>query len=149
MSDLVWLFYRGSAKPGLESGVDPRSHICLRVEISPLCGKFFLSIQITLSGPRTMSRRIGRVEVAYTKSDPKYQNWWTGFKPSRTYLPQGWQRDPDRLALREPLIWDKDVEILLRDGSKLRADIFRPATSEGRKLPALLTWSPYGKTGTG
>jgi predicted acyl esterase len=36
------------------------------------------------------------------------------------------------------------VTITLRDGVKIYADIFRPATEE--KIPTLLTWSPYGKS---
>ncbi|KAF2851296.1 alpha/beta-hydrolase [Plenodomus tracheiphilus IPT5] len=37
----------------------------------------------------------------------------------------------------------------MRDGKILRADIFRPASREHERLPALVPWSPYGKTGTG
>jgi predicted acyl esterase len=96
-----------------------------------------------------MARRVGNIEVAYTNSNPNFHHWWTDLNPSRTVLPKGWQRDPDRLALKEDLIWEKDVQIPLRDGVKLRADIFRPAKFDGTKLPALLPWSPYGKTGSG
>ncbi|KAK4539777.1 hypothetical protein LTR36_010365 [Oleoguttula mirabilis] len=35
----------------------------------------------------------------------------------------------------------------MRDGTILRADIFRPHGSE--QVPAMLVWSPYGKTGAG
>ncbi|KAH7408955.1 Alpha/Beta hydrolase protein [Cadophora sp. MPI-SDFR-AT-0126] len=37
----------------------------------------------------------------------------------------------------------------MRDGTKIRADIFRPASRENKQLPTLVAWSPYGKTGTG
>jgi predicted acyl esterase len=36
----------------------------------------------------------------------------------------------------------------LRDGHSLRADIFRPASVGDARVPALVVWSPYGKTGT-
>ena len=41
-------------------------------------------------------------------------------------------------------IWEKDKEIVLRDGIKTRADVFRP--QEGGAVPALIAWSPYGKS---
>lgn len=96
-----------------------------------------------------MTQKVDNINVAFTKANPNFHHWWIDLDPSTRTLPQGWQRDPDRLALKEDLIWEKDVEIPLRDGIKLRADIFRPAKLDGKKLPALLPWSPYGKTGSG
>lgn len=78
-----------------------------------------------------------------------FKNWWVEFNPSTQVLPEGWKREEGRPALREALIWDKDVAIPLRDGTVLRADIFRPASLKDRPLPAILAWSPYGKTGSG
>ncbi|PON28986.1 hypothetical protein TGAM01_v202094 [Trichoderma gamsii] len=95
-----------------------------------------------------MAHKFDDVEVMYTNANPNFHDWWIDFGPSKRILPRGWQRDPDRLALKEDLIWEKDVEIPMRDGVKLYADIFRPAKLDGQKLPALLPWSPYGKTGT-
>ncbi|KAI8651854.1 hypothetical protein LRP88_10858 [Fusarium phalaenopsidis] len=96
-----------------------------------------------------MAPKVGDIEVAYTSSNPNFHHWWIDLEPSRRVLPKGWKRDPDRLALKENLIWEKDVEIPMRDGVKLRADVFRPARLDGQRLPALLPWSPYGKTGSG
>jgi predicted acyl esterase len=79
-------------------------------------------------------------------------------------LPVGWRRDdlPSpvmRRAVEQPMIYDQNVSITLRDGVKLRADIFRsvetdpavPGQEEGRKqrVPTVLMYGPYGKTGTG
>lgn len=96
-----------------------------------------------------MSHTIAGFDVAFTDANPNFHHWWTEFKPSTQLLPKGWRREPDRLALKEDLIWEKDVAIPLRDGVCLRADVFRPANLDGQKLPALLPWSPYGKTGSG
>lgn len=96
-----------------------------------------------------MAKQIGGIDVHFTESNRNFHEWWIDYKPSVTVLPRGWQREPDRLALKEDLVWEKDVDILLRDGVKLRADVFRPAKFEGKPLPALLPWSPYGKTGSG
>jgi predicted acyl esterase len=38
---------------------------------------------------------------------------------------------------------DHDVEIKVRDGCRLYADIYRPTVDE--KVPVIISWSPYGK----
>lgn len=45
------------------------------------------------------------------------------------------------------MIFDQDQVFTLRDGTKIRADIFRPQVDE--TVPAIVMWSPYGKTGAG
>ena len=84
-----------------------------------------------------MSHTIAGIDVAFTDANPNFHHWWTDFNPSTQILPKGYRREPDRLALKEDLIWEKDVAIPLRDGVHLRADIFRPAKLDGHKLPAL------------
>ena len=96
-----------------------------------------------------MSHKIANFDVLFTDSNRNFVNWWIDFKPSAQTLPKGWQRDPDRRPLKEDTIWEKDVPIPMRDGVILRADVFRSANKDGVPLPALLPWSPYGKTGTG
>lgn len=97
-----------------------------------------------------MSHQIGGIDVIFTPSNPNYHNYWTEFRPSsKVILPKGWQREPGFRKLDEPIIWEKDVPIAMRDGVILRGDIFRPFAKDGVPLPALLPWSPYGKTGSG
>ncbi|PYH94763.1 alpha/beta-hydrolase [Aspergillus ellipticus CBS 707.79] len=47
------------------------------------------------------------------------------------------------------VIFEQDVAIPLRDGIKIYTDIFRPVDSDTTRVPAIIPWSPYGKTGTG
>lgn len=96
-----------------------------------------------------MSRTIGGIDVIFTPSNRGFHNYWVEFNPSKTTLPRGWQREPGFRALPEAIIWEKDVPIPMRDGTILRGDVFRPANKERASLPALLPWSPYGKTGSG
>jgi predicted acyl esterase len=72
----------------------------------------------------------------------------SGLNPKITLLPRGFRKADGCRPLQEDTIWEQDVSIPLRDGTQLRADIFRPQQSPG-KIPILLVWSPYGKTGTG
>jgi putative CocE/NonD family hydrolase len=44
---------------------------------------------------------------------------------------------------RYGMLLDKDVEVTMRDGAKLRANVFRPDV-DGR-FPVLMTLGPYGK----
>ena len=91
-----------------------------------------------------MSHTIGEIEVIFTPTNQGYHHYWTEFNPSTTTLPKGWQREPGRRALKDAIIWEKDVPIAMRDGTILRCDVFRPADKDGVPLPALLPWSPYG-----
>ena len=97
-----------------------------------------------------MSHQIGGIDVEFAPSNRSYHNYWTDYKPSsKVILPKGWQREKGFRALSEPIIWEKDVPIPMRDGTILRGDIFRPLSKGNAPLPALLPWSPYGKTGSG
>lgn len=88
-------------------------------------------------------------EVPFQPTKRYFERVWTEYEPNkRVLLPKGWRR-MNRLALREPIVWNKDVAVEMRDGTKIRADIFRPASRENEPLPTLVAWSPYGKTGTG
>ena len=73
---------------------------------------------------------------------------YDGLNPTTKTLPAGFQKSPDHRAFRASTIFERDIEIPLRDGTIIRGDVFRPAESEIR-VPALVAWSPYGKSGTG
>ncbi|KAI9259495.1 Alpha/Beta hydrolase protein [Phascolomyces articulosus] len=90
---------------------------------------------------------IQRPSVRPQENDPI--NPYTPYGPESKELPKGWQKNPERnsLPLPEPLIIDKDVSIILRDGTEIYTDILRPADNE--RHPVLIAWSPYGKTGDG
>ncbi|KAJ1027679.1 hypothetical protein NDA16_002018 [Ustilago loliicola] len=81
---------------------------------------------------------------AAPETDPRYDG---DSKFSHTVLPAGWKSSSANKALEEDLIFEKNVSIRLRDGVRILTDIFRPV-SDG-KVPAILVWSPYGKTGRG
>ncbi|MCS7246235.1 MAG: CocE/NonD family hydrolase [Thermomicrobium sp.] len=49
---------------------------------------------------------------------------------------------PDRRVEGDLLI-ERDVSVMLRDGTRIYADLFRPVS--GEQVPALLAWGPYGK----
>ena len=72
-----------------------------------------------------------------------------GFKPGESqvykagHVGRGWEDLPAR-PLTSDIRVDHDVELVVRDGAKLYADIYRPADSE-EKVPIIISWSPYGK----
>jgi len=80
-------------------------------------------------------------------SHPFYN--YKGFAPGRVLLESGHVREAGFRAFGVPTILDRDLDIKMRDGKRLYADIFRPASSDSQPVPAILPWSPYGKTGTG
>ena len=75
---------------------------------------------------------------------------WTGLRPEMLTLSAGHVKEPGRHSFPADTLFERDVVIPLRDGHSLRADVFRPAgVDHGDRVPALVVWSPYGKTGSG
>lgn len=72
---------------------------------------------------------------------------YEGFKPSSTILPKGHVKAKGWRPLPCDMHYERDVTVPMRDGAKLYTDVFRPVTDE--KVPAILPYSPYGKSGTG
>ncbi len=66
------------------------------------------------------------------------------FKPGTTILKKGTTFFADSLSLPCDIRWERDIAVKMRDGTTLYADIFRPTGDA--KIPAILSWSPYGKT---
>ncbi|KAK2027851.1 alpha/beta-hydrolase [Colletotrichum zoysiae] len=92
---------------------------------------------------------VGSVEVIQVplpppERDAKYDNAYH----SVTLLKKGHRKSAESAPFQADTIFEKDVQLTLRDGACVRADIFRPA-DDSEKVPALVAWSPYGKTGRG
>jgi hypothetical protein len=97
-----------------------------------------------------MSLKIGNIDVSHTNiTRPEApDSFYDGFGPATKTLPRGHKRLERSRQFSVQTIYDRDIEILMRDGVVLRADVFRPADGKER-VPAILAWSPYGKSGTG
>jgi predicted acyl esterase len=50
---------------------------------------------------------------------------------------------PADAAVSDKFLFEKDVEVPMRDGARLKADVFRPR--DGGKVPAILNMGPYQK----
>jgi hypothetical protein len=70
-------------------------------------------------------------------------------EPSTVDLPAGHAKQPGQRPLPTAVRFDHNHAFSMRDGIKLRADIFRPVDSDAVPVPAIVVWSPYGKTSTG
>lgn len=86
------------------------------------------------------------LKIPSAQTHPGYH--YNGFKPGRTMLEPGHVKSAGLRAFGVATIYDRDQVIMARDGARLYADIFRPQTSESQPVPCILSWSPYGKTGT-
>lgn len=92
------------------------------------------------------------VEVLWKRTKPFIQSGdptahYTGYHPHTEILTKGYQKRPDRLPLPCDILFEQDLGIVLRDGVTIRADVYRPI-GEGT-YPAIISWSPYGKNGSG
>lgn len=72
---------------------------------------------------------------------------YTPLQPLTTVLPKGHQKTHEYRPFPAPTILDRDIPIKLRDGTTIRADVFRPLTE--KRVPAILAWGPFGKSGVG
>ncbi|EDN99965.1 hypothetical protein SS1G_02823 [Sclerotinia sclerotiorum 1980 UF-70] len=97
-----------------------------------------------------MPLRIGSIDVLHTSLLPlglEKANY-EGPKPGVTTLPKGFKKSSEHRGFNAPTIYERDVAIPLRDGTNLIGDVFRPANVTD-KVPIILAYSPYGKTGQG
>ena len=74
---------------------------------------------------------------------------YPGFQPGTTLLKKGHVKETGRRPFGIDTLFERDVGVALRDGVTIFTDIFRPADSAIALIPAILPWSPYGKTGNG
>ena len=91
-------------------------------------------------------------DVVFSKITPAPEHPvfnYQGFKPGKIILSRGHVKSEGYRAFSVQTVFDRDVAITVRDGARLYTDIFRPASSDQQPVPAILPWSPYGKTGTG
>lgn len=70
---------------------------------------------------------------------------WNGFRTEMKVLPKGYVQRTGCLPLPCDILYERDQPVELRDGTAIYADIFRPANAE-TQVPAIVSWSPYGKS---
>ena len=68
---------------------------------------------------------------------------YLGFNQGSWLLKAGTIRRRGALPLPVDIVFERDVPMKLRDGTTIYTDIFRPVGSA--KVPAIFSWSPYGK----
>ncbi|KAH8646341.1 X-Pro dipeptidyl-peptidase C-terminal non-catalytic domain-containing protein [Xylariales sp. PMI_506] len=79
---------------------------------------------------------------------PRYEH--DPLDPSTRLLPVGHVKAPGRRSFTVECFQEKDVSVEMRDKVKVYLDVFRPTSSDGDvKVPAVIAWSPYGKSGGG
>ncbi|WWD19964.1 hypothetical protein CI109_104437 [Kwoniella shandongensis] len=72
---------------------------------------------------------------------------YQGFNPRTEYLKEG-DRPYGARAVDCDITVEHDVEVIVRDGCRLYVDIFRPTNASG-PIPAILSYSPFGKKFSG
>ncbi|KAM0308612.1 hypothetical protein ACHAO8_009847 [Botrytis cinerea] len=94
-----------------------------------------------------MSHSVVNHKVKFVKAGDFVNRY--AFTTEKRILEKGWTQAAGTRPLPIDLIWEKDVPIKLRDGVILYGDVFRALENDNSRQPALLPWSPYGKTGSG
>ena len=84
------------------------------------------------------------VFVPAYRDEPSRRGVFSAFDPGVRVLPAGFQALPRFKPLSVDIVFEKDVQVTLRDGVQIYVDVFRPA--EAGPTPVLVAWSPYGKS---
>lgn len=71
--------------------------------------------------------------------------YYPGFQPGTTRLPAGFRKSEEYLALEVDAIFERDVACVLRDGTTVYLDIYRPDTTE--PVPVIFNSTMFGKSG--
>lgn len=65
-------------------------------------------------------------------------------RPRTETLHKGWKGNNSE-PLQADILIEHDLPVTVRDGARLYCDVYRPANSDPRSVPALICWSPFGK----
>lgn len=82
-------------------------------------------------------------EVIYRNAQTITEAIYPGLTPQTYVLPAGTVVKDGGMPLACDVLVEQDVSVVLRDGTTIRTDVYRPNT-EGR-YPTIMGWSPYGK----
>lgn len=78
---------------------------------------------------------------------PRYKPYGIKFNPNQhAILKKGHEKEPGRKKILVDTFAEGDTPIPMRDGLHVYADIYRPVTSAETPVPAVICWSPYGKS---
>lgn len=78
--------------------------------------------------------KVGNIEVLQTPATPVNHpaTRYDGYEPGVTILPVGHQKSEGRYVFTVDTIYERDVDVPMRDGTLLRGDIFRPQNATGK-----------------
>lgn len=83
-----------------------------------------------LTTEQTMRERFPDLKYRPTTSVANSQHFnYPGFHPSTTILQKGHIKAPGRKPFPNDAIFERDATVLMRDGIKIYADVFRPTNS--------------------
>lgn len=109
-------------------------NLTLPLSIPYLCH----NIRMPVPMPQVAYKPISKPEVGV--------NNYQGFTPGKTEVLKKGAKPYNARPLESDIRIDHDVEIVVRDGCRLYVDVYRPAfVPEDEKLPAVISWSCYGK----
>lgn len=94
----------------------------------------------------SITKKLEGLDVLFRKAAPIENSAYPGLNESSYILEKGSVHLDGGMPLRCNIRVDQDVPVAMRDGVRLRVDVYRP-TEEGQ-YPVIMGWSPYGKRGS-
>lgn len=91
-------------------------------------------------------KKLDGMDVIFRKAAPLEKSAYPGLQERSYVLKKGSVHLEGGMPLQADIRVDQDVAVTMRDGVKIRVDVYRPV--EDGNYPAIMGWSPYGKRGS-
>lgn len=88
-------------------------------------------------------QKVVEAAAAYRAGTGTAKTGYPGLRPDTRILPRGHVHKEGAAPLCCDVLFEQDVEVRLRDGTRLYIDVYRPV--QARDCPAVIGWGPYGK----
>jgi predicted acyl esterase len=98
------------------------------------------------TGRHTLAGVDPSITVPFRRAVAPAERGHPGFRPGTEILTAGSVHREGGAPLAVDIRLDRDVEVLLRDGTAIYVDVYRPVSDV--PVPVILAWSPYDKTST-
>lgn len=89
---------------------------------------------------------MSKVEIKFTNGLPLEKSGYPGLNEASYILKKGSVQKEGAMPLPCDVLVEQDTPVTLRDGAKIRVDVYRPV--DGKDCPVVMWYAPYGKRGS-
>jgi hypothetical protein len=136
-------------KPTFGGATGPREPNSMESYIKRGVERYQVQVQDTVLSPLYSSRPSTPMEqLSWLPASPlETSTFYPGFNPTTKNLLRGSIQVEGHLPLPCDILLEQDIEVSVRDGSRLYVDVYRPPNAKLGSVPTILAFTPFGKQG--